>query len=1656
MTDISPPRGGTPRRAGRYTVDLTATGLAVQPLLTGPPATGGSPAGAQWPIEARVDARLSGQGTLDMPQLGGTLQLSDVAWGDYRIGTVHAGLTIDGDEVRVRSDLPEARATIEAALGLSARTFTIDAALTNADLGGLVRPHGPAGSSQAPAGDAGKPEVQGTVTLSANLAGGLDNLAASTAAIDVGATDVVVQGLDVHMDRPAHLRYADGQLAAEDFELRAGSSTLSARGRLGAGVSPDDALRLDLTGSVADFLPLLRLAPNARGVEASGTVGVHLRATGPLDAPDLTADVSLAAGSFASDAVPAISAITLTAAYHAGVFEVTEAHGTWQGAEATASGRLPIAMLGPIVPAAYLRSLPAVPGPAHADVRLTSVTSRALEPFLDQDTVSRLGGRIDVRATVDAEALDAKSVRADIVFDRADLELARVSIGQVAPTHLRLADGRLDVVHWSWAGAGNHLDVTGNVDLTGSAPKLALGVSGSLDLRMIGAVAPDVATVGRAVLDMKATGTLEDPTIEGHVSVDQTDIVIRNPRLAITDLQGTATFTRDHVRLDDVTANANGGTVEVAGAVDYRDFALTGGAITIRGRGLALAVADNLRTEIDADLTLSADANAPALTGRVTVVRGYYREPISLTEQLLTGSNTSSPALEGVEPGPFDRVRLNIAVVSAEDLVVDNNYAKAEVGSNLRVAGTIGAPVLAGRLTVQEGGEVFLGGRTYTIQRGTVDFLDPTRIEPTIDLALETRVQQYDITLEVSGTPETLDVSLRSPGQSQEDVVSLLLTGQLAAQSTVAQTEIARGQLLMLLSGEFLGFAGRAVGLDSVQVGRGLGGAASDFDLLSTDTDPSARLTIARHLSRNVELVFSQSLRESGGSTWIVSYRPGRNVELRATTEDNNSRSYEFRHELVFGGPRRAGAEPARTSGGENVRVSAVTFSGSPGATSDELRSRVRLKAGDRFDFYRWQQDRDRLTAWYHDRDYLEARVTARRTESPGPAAGVVLEYVIERGPRTVLTVTGVTLPGDVIARMKEAWGRAVFDGFLRDDLEQMAREALARDGYLRAEVTTTVQEPESGVKAIVLQVTPGQSFDRRELVFTGNARIPSDELRAVVEQQGLSVEAWLNPDTLQSALERYYRSRGYMAAVVTPGQPVFDAGTATLPVVIDEGPLFHIGRVLVQGATAWSDDRVRSTSGLVPGSAYQPAAVEPARRAVERAYLREGYNDVRVSATARVDRDQARVDVEFDLTEGPQQVLAGVDVTGATVTTPGTIATAVDLAPGGPATLDKVYRAQKRLYDTGVFQSADVTLEPATAAQPVSGVQPVRAVVTLRELPRYRFRYGFRLTDDVAPVEPTRQVRPALVADLLRRNLFGRAISTGVAGQIESNRRLARAVMSLPTLFGLPLVTNVFATTSRDYFAPQSEYESGRVERRNEFTLEQRFRPAATMLVSYGYSFGNKHTFDPKPDPTSPLPSLDLATNIARLTATYAWDTRDDPSNAHRGWFHSSGMEFGSAALGSELRFIRYLAQQDYFRQVGGRVVLASAFRLGAGHAFGGQTLTEKFYAGGGTSVRGFAEDALGKSDFFGAVGGNALVVLSQEVRFPIFRWVRGVGFIDAGNVFPKASDLSFLDLEAGTGAGLRVHSPFGVLRLDFGIPLTHREQQPRGRWYVGIGQTF
>ena len=271
---------------------------------------------------------------------------------------------------------------------------------------------------------------------------------------------------------------------------------------------------------------------------------------------------------------------------------------------------------------------------------------------------------------------------------------------------------------------------------------------------------------------------------------------------------------------------------------------------------------------------------------------------------------------------------------------------------------------------------------------------------------------------------------------------------------------------------------------------------------------------------------------------------------------------------------------------------------------------------------------------------------------------------------------------------------------------------------------------------------------------------------------------------------------------------------------------MFRIGAIRIQGTRARPETDVGAAAGLAAGEIYTQSAVAAARTRIESSYRRAGYTAARVTARSTPDDAAATVAVRFDLVEGPRQVVDTVVVDGGSRTNPGLVALALRVDPGNPVDPAAWNLARKRLYDTGVFRSVDIEarIPEAAGAARADGTVPVEARVTLEEWPRYFFRYGLRLTDEVAALGETtgRVLRVGAAADVRRRNLFGRGLTAGVSSRADRERQAARAFLTVPTLFGQPIETNLFASRKRDVTGPR---DTGFVTDVTTFTAEQRMR---------------------------------------------------------------------------------------------------------------------------------------------------------------------------------------------------------------------------------------
>lgn len=1613
-----------------YSVDAHGKGLSWRGTL---PALGVNTPEQTSDVHAQFDLDFAGAGSIDRPTGEGTVE--------FKVRGGAAGALIDRGVANVRLNGDTALTTLRVpSLGafvtahiVPRRPFDYDAivVMNRIDLAPLATLSG-----------LREGFLTGAASLSASAKGVLTDPAASSVFVNLQDVSADVSSVPIQLVAPSRIAWDGTTLAVDTLEAAIGTTgRLVASGQLGRGGLDTARWESTFKGELGDLLTIGRTLGVPTALHGTGAVDLVWRTTGGVDRS--TATVRLEEATVGWDTLPDVQQVVLDAAFDGTTLEVTQLTGRWQdgGLQGTAS-----------LPRGVLQSATAgtLAGPAGTvALQVTGLSDAALAPWVSAERLAAIDGRLSatIDARVTARSLDG--VAGTLTLDEAAFTLAGVNVSQIRPSLIDLRGGVLTMKEVAFDAGGSPLTVTGTAQVApADQQRLSLTIRGTTDLKILSAFAPALATGGEARLNMGIGGPLNAPVLSGRIDLADAEIALAQPRIVVSELDGTIALDGQRVLFDGLAGSINGGGLTLDGGFLLDGFTPGSGGLTIQVQRAAIEYPDGLQSEANAILTLQPRPGGWTLTGDVRVERSVYSQTLSLPA-VIAARRTRPTGLN--RPNGFaDRLRLNLFVTTQQDVRLDNNYGRLEAGAALRVVGTAASPALAGRVTLREGGNVYLAGNTFNVSRGSISFANPNRIEPDFDIELRTLVSGTDITLTLQGTLDRLVTEVRSsdPDVDSREAMAMIFGG-FQGEDAVA-----------LLSAELLGATGRAIGLDALRVERGFDTdeLRADPGLIATETDPSTRLTLSKRLRPDVELILSQSLRQSGGLSAIVSYKPRRNIEVRGVSRDNTDRSVALRHEITFGGtvtPDGAAQVPA-------VEVSDVTVSGEPGRPGAELLARLRLQRGSSFDFHQWQRDLDALRAAYHERKFYEVRVRGTRQVSEDGQT-VALDYRIDPGPLAELVVEGHPLEPRLEEELRDAWSRTIFDRFLFEDIRSRVLAHLLEEDLVGGRVDITVPVATSERKQVRVVVTPGTEVRDREIRYAGNAAFAPKRLDDVVESAGLTIEGWLDPGRIADALETFYRDEGYLEADVRADEPRVDAGVGVLPVTISEGARYEVRDVAYPGVSPDRVPAVAAAARVGVGAPLVADQIDAARARIEDLYARDGFNGVQVEIDSRAAADQPRVDVSFAVLEGTRQVLREVVAEGNTRTRDAIILRALRLRVGEPVDLLDWAQARKRMYDTNVFRQVDlepVPLAPSTE-ESAAGIQPVRAVVRVVEYPVWRLRYGVQVNDEELDVpDPdgdTRLQNVGVLADLQNQNVFGRAVTAGIAARYERKRQAGSLFTSNGSFFGLPIRSSGFVFTSRQRFDLTETFST--IDERMGISAEQRWRPFRTSEVIWSYRFERTHTFDPEPSVDDPFP-LDVVVRASRLNAAMLFDRRDDPSDPTSGWFTAANWEQTISLLGSDGN-AKLLVQQSVYRPLGAATIAA---RAQIGTSFGPQSLivSERFLLGGATTVRGYAENSLAPRDQSGNLGGDALVALNAELRFPIRGWVRGVAFVDAGDVFATRGDLSLTNLAAGYGLGLRVASPYAMLRVDFGIPTrTLSPDRPAnrwrsGRWYFGIGHAF
>ena len=805
--------------------------------------------------------------------------------------------------------------------------------------------------------------------------------------------------------------------------------------------------------------------------------------------------------------------------------------------------------------------------------------------------------------------------------------------------------------------------------------------------------------------------------------------------------------------------------------------------------------------------------------------------------------------------------------------------------------------------------------------------------------------------------------------------------------------------------------------------------------------------------------------------------------------------------------PDRASLVVVATAGAR-VPIEDVRFGYVDARDADSGTERPNVRPGVPYDSEAVQRELQRWETRMRARGHYEARATHGVSFPPG---GAFVSVSLAVGPIVDVAFTGDALPESERDRLVPIRAEASADEDLLEDSIRAIEGYLRGRGYRDAHAEFARKES-PGRLTITFTVDRGPRYVIGDVEILGETSIPLAELRTLARLQAGEPFVQSEMDAGVVAVLNTFRMRGYADPTVqrrlepvVPENPADSTRRMNVTLTITQGPRTLVRRVEFEGLSAVPEGELRALLVNQPGRPFSDADVAIDRDRLDLEYRNRGYDAVTVTPAATQVDDGRGADVRFTIAEGPRVFVDRVIISGHRRTNPATIERELLVRPGEPLGFSNLIESRRRLAALGLFRRVEIQ-EIRHASEP-----RVDLVVRVEEARPTTLGGGGGLevasrarVDEAGQAEDRYELAPRGFFEVGRRNLWGsnRAVTlftrvslrsrdivvgqdgvrleTPIRGDYGFNEYRVVGTFREPRIGGSAadaMVTGILEQAIRSSFNFV----------RRETRAEAGFRLSPRYSGSVRYSFERTELFDERllPEEQPLIDRLFPQVRLSTFTLSLLRDTRDDVLDATKGTLSLVESDLSARVFGSEVGFAKTFLQGSTYHRLPGarRMVLALNGRLGLAHGFAREVsgfdetgvpivgviedlpASERFFAGGDSSVRGFALDRLGDDATISPsgfpTGGNGLIVLNGELRVSVVGNFQAVGFVDAGNVVRRVSDLNLSDLRVTSGFGLRYGSPFGPIRLDWGFKLDRRELstgrlEGSNRIHISIGQVF
>jgi translocation and assembly module TamB len=489
---------------------------------------------------------------------------------------------------------------------------------------------------------------------------------------------------------------------------------------------------------------------------------------------------------------------------------------------------------------------------------------------------SALAGTI----TVEGPLAHPEQLRGEARLQEMEATIAGVHLKSEGGVHATLANERIRLDPLHVTGEDTDLRAQGTLALKGTQ-QLDLAASGSINLKLAETIDPDLTAAGTSTFQLEAHGPLKKPGMQGKVDFQNGSLSFEDIPNGLSQLHGTLEFNQDRLEVKSLTAMSGGGPITVGGYLAYQRGIYAD--LTVTGQGVRIRYPQGVSSLADASLHLQGSQNNLLLSGNVLITRFSVSPDLdfaALAAQANSGQ-TITPA-----DAPSSHIRLDVHILSSPQLNFQNAFAKLAGDVDLRLRGTLANPALQGRISVTEGSAIIAGTR-YDLQRGEISFTNPVRIEPLIDLSATARVQDYDITLDLHGTPDKLAVNYRSdPPLPESDVVALLALGRTQSQQRIYTMQQEQA-ISNPTTDALLGGALNATVSSRIQKLFGAGSVKVDPNYLGPFGNSTSRIIVEEQLGRNLTLTYATDVNTTGQQLLQAEIAINRHVSLLVARDES-------------------------------------------------------------------------------------------------------------------------------------------------------------------------------------------------------------------------------------------------------------------------------------------------------------------------------------------------------------------------------------------------------------------------------------------------------------------------------------------------------------------------------------------------------------------------------------------------------------------------------------------------------------------------------------------------------------------------------------------------------------------------------------------------